>query len=103
MNPKTFGELNYAFQEENSMRAKWQLYNSRCEALDAQLARIVVLYDKNCLCFSKKENFYDGVKMQDHERKSHKLTAKISCESFFIAAESQDYPSPTIEQSRFCT
>jgi hypothetical protein len=35
--------------------------------------------------------------MQDHERKSHKLTAKLNCEYFFIAAESQDYPRPTIE------
>ena len=39
-----------------------------------------------------KESFMRAKKMQDHGLKSHKLTAKLSCEYFFIAAESQDYP-----------
>ena len=52
------------------------------------------------LSYLRKGNFYDGEKMQDHERKSHKLTAKLNCEYFFIAAESQDYPRPTIDRCR---
>ena len=46
----------------------------------------------NHLSYARKRKFYESEKNARPRPKSHKLTAKLSCEYFFIAAESQDYP-----------